>query len=77
MRGQVTRGAEEHRVAERQQAPESEQEVERAGEHGEAKRLHHKHRVETDEWRNREQYDHRRRAEHKAVRGKTGRQRGG
>ena len=40
----VGRAAEEGRMAERQQAGEAQQQVERAGEQGEAQQLHHEHR---------------------------------
>src|SRR6185503_10914932 len=48
MRSGVPRGAEEHGMAEREQAAESDQQVEGAGEEREAHRLHHEHRIEEE-----------------------------
>ena len=61
----VARGAEEHGVAEGQQAAEADQQVEGAGEQREAQRLHQEHRVD-DERRDRE--DAIARADHAAMR---------
>ena len=64
-------------MTERQQPAESQQQVERAGEQREAKRLHQKHRVDSDEGGNGEKQDHCCAAEREAVARETGRGSGG
>ena len=58
--GNIARRAEEHRVPERQQPAEADQQVERAGEEREAQRLHQEHRVDPDVRRHGEGHRHRR-----------------
>jgi hypothetical protein len=50
--------AEEHRVAEGQQAAEADQQVERAGEEREAQRLHQEHRVDHGRGNDEERHHH-------------------
>ena len=63
----VSGGAEEHRVAERQQSAEADQQIERAGEEREAQRLHQEHRIDADERRDGEHHRHQRRRDQHAV----------
>ena len=49
VRADVAGHAEEHRMAERQQADEADQQVERAGEQREAQHLHQEHRIDAEQ----------------------------
>ena len=57
VRGEIARPAEEHGMAERDQADIADQKVEGAGEQRETQRLHEKDRI-GDEWRDDEQHHH-------------------
>jgi hypothetical protein len=71
VRAHVARRAEEHRVSEREQAAEPDQQVEGAREQREAQRLHEEHRIDAHEGRDRQHRAHDRRRDERALRSRS------